>query len=200
MAPRRREVLHGTAVLLAAGLVGGQSRSALAAAATVHNGPELQAALRIARPGSVIALAPGNYGDGGGEFVLTIDKVTLRGDLRRAVLRTPLAVAGNAVRIEGLAFTDGPRIANRIFGPEKLQITGAGVEVVNCEFFGTRGTAITIFGSARNPHIHANFFHDPTGNPSNPNNNSAIQVGRSMSDTNIRIGALIEDNRFEQSE
>jgi Chondroitinase B len=200
---RRRGVLSGAAALLAAGL------SRPAAAAMVHDGRGLRAALRAARPGVVVVLAPGDYDDGRGPLALAADGVVLRAaagagagirtvDPRRPVLRVPLLVRGDATRLEGLAFADGAGEARRVLGPERLRISGSGVQVVDAEFFGTRGVAITITGSARNPLVRGCYFHDPLGDPGNPNLNAAIQVGLGAGTAYTRIGARIEDNLFER--
>ena len=54
------------------------------------DGPELDAALRNAGPGTVITLAPGDYG-GLAQFEIAASDVTLRADASlRSVLRTPV--------------------------------------------------------------------------------------------------------------
>ena len=199
-------------------------------AGKVHDCRGLRAALRDAGPGDVVELAPGDYLDDDPErLVLTASDVVLRAaGLARPVLRVPLVVRGDAVRIQGLAFADPPEAAaapshgldgdelamveefaleeglsaaalRRVLGPTKLRIAGTRVEVADAEFFGTRGVAITITGQARDPHIHDCYFHDPRGAEGGVNAaNGAIQVGQGMADTNRRISALVERNRFER--
>jgi Chondroitinase B len=203
----RRGVLSGAAALLAAGPAAGRPRPA-AASAMVNDARGLRAALRAVRSGDVVELVPGDYDDGRGPLALAADGVVLRAaadtgpGVRKAgaprpVLRVPLVVGGDAVRLEGLAFADGRQEARRVFGPERLRISGANVVVANGEFFGNRGSAITITGSARNPYIHDCYFHDPVF-AGDAASDAVIQVGQSMRDTNTPIRARIEDNRFER--
>jgi hypothetical protein len=117
MAPSRRNVLFGIASLPAASLVGRRPLPGLTA--TVYNGHELTAAFRAAGAGSVITLAPGDFGDVG-PFVLTGSDISLRVQTPlRTVLRSRMIVRGSLVELDGLDLDDG------------IDLEGDGLSLVN---------------------------------------------------------------------
>lgn len=195
--PRRRFLL-GVAALPASSVLAGRPLPGIVA--TVHNGYELHTALQTAGAGSSIVLAPGNFGDIG-QFILASSNVSIRVQVpQRTVLRSPVVVQGNLVDLEGLAFQegivlvgDGLTITGSVFAGSPLEIRGVGTEVAGCEFHSYKSRAISINGTAQNPYIHHNYIHDCMSGA-----NSAVRVGQSTRDSNRRISARIDSNRFER--
>ena len=99
---QRRSVLHGLAVLPIGSL---SSRVDLNGRNLVaRDGRELAAALRLARPGTVIGLAAGEFG-GVAQFEIGVPEVTLRSlTPSAAVLRAPVVVTAGGATLADLAF------------------------------------------------------------------------------------------------
>ncbi len=153
----------------AAGLLAPHRRPAVDA--TVHNGPDLQAALQSAQPGATIVLAPGNYGDVT-QFEMVVPGVTLRASVpMRSVLRAPVVISGDRVSLHDLAFMgEGDEgiymAAVRACAKDDVTITSADVEVRGCDFGFFIGRAVFIRppGGVR-AYIHDCKFHDNRRNP-----------------------------------
>ena len=99
---QRRSVLHGLAILPVGSL---WTRADLRGCDLVaRDGRELAAALRLARPGTVIGLAAGEFG-GVAQFEIAVPEVTLRSlTPLTAVLRAPVVVTARAATLTDLAF------------------------------------------------------------------------------------------------
>ena len=194
MPPSRRNVLFGIMALPAASLPGRRPLPGLVA--TVHNGHELRAAFQAAGAGSVITLAPGDFGDVG-PFALTGGEISLRAQAPlRTILRSRMLVQGSLVELDGLDFEDGVVLAGaglsvangRVRGRGVL-VAGTGASLSNNQISGVgRGFAINVGGSARGARVTNNYIR---------NCSAAIGVGVSMATSDTRIGALVQGNRIE---
>jgi hypothetical protein len=188
----RRIILHGICTLpaIAAALAG--ARSARAVSAIVHNGPELAAALHIAGPGSVVTLAPGDYGDVAG-FVAP-GGVTVRSLVpHRAALRAPLLLEGAGTDCDGLCHHEdmvvlaaGLLVQNQKFVGKTLTVSGTDTEVRNCEFSGSPSRMIDVTRTSRRAYIHHNTFRDGDA--------VAVGIGSGHATSNTLIAARVEHN------
>jgi hypothetical protein len=194
MPPSRRNVLFGIMSLPAASLAGRRPLPGLTA--TVYNGHELRAAFQAAGAGSVITLAPGDFGDVG-PFALSASEVSLRAQAPlRTALRSTLVVQGSSVDLDGLGFEDGLvlagnglSVANGRVGGRGVLVAGSGASLSNNQISGGGGSfAISVGGSARGPRITNNYIR---------NCRAAIGLGVSMATSNTRVGALVQGNRIE---
>jgi Chondroitinase B len=200
MIANRRNVLYGLVSLPASRLLAGRSVPGLNA--TVYNGFELQAALQMAGPNSIITLASGSFGDAG-RFVLSSTGVSIRvRSPLQTVLHAPMVIRANGVELQGLSFGSelllvgaGLVIGNSVFrGAAGVNITGIGTEVSYCEFAGFTGVACRIRNTAKNAFVHHNYFHDSQGSG---NGHEGIQIAQSLADTDKKLNALVEYNLLE---
>lgn len=200
MAFQRRNFLFGIASLPASSLLAGRALPGLTA--TVYNGYELHTALQTAGSGSIITLAPGNFGDIG-SFVLASSDVSVRVQAPlRTTLRSRMVVNGSFVDVDGLAFEEGVElvgtgvsVANSRFNGNGVSVSGVNAVVANNEIGPYRDKAITVHGSATGATVRSNYIHDAIGGASGA---AAIQVGLSMNDSERPIRARIENNRIER--
>ena len=196
----RRNVLFGIAALPAGTLLGVRPMRGLSL--TVFNGSELHTAFQAAGPGSSIVLAPGDYGDVG-RFTLASSNVSVRVQSPlRTILRAPLEVRGDLVRLDGLAFEDWVHLAGGGLTVTNsslrngVEVTGIDSEIAYNEVANFVGRGIVLRAASRNCHVHHNYLRD--GVTGGKNANAAIQIGMSMRDTNTPVNALVEYNLFER--
>lgn len=179
MGHQRRTFLHGL-LSLPAGALLAPHRSLPALDATIHNGAELQAALRAARPGSTLTLAPGDFGDVG-LFDLAAAGVTLRASVpHRSVLRAPILVSGAGAKLLDLAFLDedgGIVMAAALACVDKISIHGPDVEIAGCDFGFFPGRAILVRPDGLRTSIHDCSFHDNRNGSGDSNAHEAISLG-----------------------
>ena len=198
MALGRRDLLRGVLALPAAGMLPPHRRQAVDA--TVHNGADLQAALRAARPGATIALAPGDFGDVA-QFDIGVPDVTIRASVpMRSVLRAPLLVSGDRARVLDLAFRGegeaGIYMAAVASCSDDVAITSADVEVHGCDFGYFVGRAILVRPSGLRPYIHDCSFHDNIRNPNSSQANEAIGLGYDAKNQHVSMRARVINNKF----
>ena len=200
MALHRRTFVHGILALPAGGLLA--DRALIGLAATVHNGAELQAALRVAGRGSVITLVPGDFGDVP-RFELATPDVTLRAGVPlRSVLRAPLVVDGAGARLLDLAFLgedeDNVHLvaATARACPDALAITARDVEVAGCDFGFFRARAILVRPTGLRPHIHDCSFHDNRDGGHDSNAHEAISLGYDNPTSSTSMRARVTGNRM----
>ncbi len=202
MTLRRRAFLHGIVGLPAAGLLAPQPRLRAGGnvrGAAVRNGAELQAALRAAAPGDTITLAPADFGDIG-LFELPVPDVTLRAEVPlRSVVRAPLLVAGDRVRILDIAFL-GDGDDNLYLSAARAceaagVITARDVEVARCDFGFFRGRGILVQPSGLRPHIHDCTFHDNRSG-GDKNVHEAISLGYDNPTSGVSMRARVTNNRL----
>ena len=164
------------------------------------DGPELDAALRNAGPGTVITLAPGDYG-GLAQFEIAASDVTLRADASlRSVLRTPVVVTGARAKLVDLAFhgdgSDGLYLSAVAACSDLLSISAPDVEVRGCDFayFGAR--AILVRPTGLRPYIHDCTFHDNRNGGGNHNAHEAISLGYDNPSSGVSMRAHVVANRL----
>jgi hypothetical protein len=197
MAQCRRSLLHGLVALPAGSLLamGRSARPDL----VVGDGAGLQRALRTAVPGTVISLAPGEFG-GVAQFDLFTPDVTLRAaEPLRAVLRAPLIVSGARATLSDLAFwgegEDGYFLSAVAACRDSLSITAPDVEVRGCDFGYFGGRAILVRPGGLRVYIHDCSFHDNRAG-GDKNVHEAISLGYDNPNSDIAMGARVIGNKL----
>lgn len=203
---QRRAFLHG---ILAApvGLMAGH-RSPARFEAVASNGVELQAALRRAQPGSIVTLAPGDFGDVGA-FELTAPEVTIRAlSPLVSVLRDPLLVNGERAALVDLAFYDDvegiflathaspAKTAPAARCSDSLTITAPDVEVRGCTFGYFPARAILVRPGGLRSLITGCSFHSNRDGGGSSNAHEAISLGYDNANSNTRMQARVVGNRL----
>ncbi len=216
----------GRRALLASGLAclvpGAQAGTAPAAAQQalpaavrqqlVPDMPTLERALREARPGDHLVLAPGHWALGtiavsGTETAPIVIRAL---EPRRATLADDPVISGDHIRLHGLAF--GPHSLGRIEGADcwivgcsflgpaadsiRIRPRAPGCRVWFCEMTGQgRMIAFDTGGRGIQGHVKGCWFHDVA--PGGDNATEVITVGFSANRTAVVSDTLIEDCLFE---
>lgn len=194
---QRRNFLHGLAVLPIGGLVSPMGLQG--SDFVVRNGRELETALRRARPGAVIGLAPGKF-DGVEQFAIDVPDVTLK-SVRplTAVLRAPVVVNASGVTIADLAFYgeghDGLYMAAVAACSDSLSIAAPDVEVKGCDFAYFPKRAILVRPTGLRPYIHDCTFHDNVSGGDH-NVHEAISLGYDNPTSGVSLKARVIANRL----
>ena len=198
MALGRRDFLHGILAVPAGGLLVSNRRSAFDS--TVRDGADLQAALRAAQPGATIVLAPGDFGDVG-LFEVKVPDITLRASVPNcSVLRAPMIVNGDRVKLLDLAFRgegdDGIYMAGVASCSDDISISSSDVEVRGCDFGYFTGRAILVRPSGLRPYIHDCSFYSNRRNPKSSSANEAVALGYDAANQNVQMRARVINNKF----
>jgi hypothetical protein len=194
----RRSVVQGFVALPIGAL--SLRRERPAATVTVFDGPELQAALRVAGRGTVITLAPGDY-RGPAELVISAPDVTLRAaEPLRTVLRPPVVVTGANARLLDLAFhgegDDGVYLSAEMACSDSLSISAPDVEVSGCDFGFFPARAILVRPSGLRPYIHDCTFHDSLNDARYHDAHSAVTLGFSNPTSRVSMKGRVINNEL----
>jgi hypothetical protein len=173
-----------------------------------HNGADLQDALRLARPGSTITLAPGDFGDVE-LFELATPDVTICASIPlRSVLRSPLLVSGSRTRLIDLAFyedvegiymaTHSPTAptSSKSTCSDSVSITATDVQVRGCSFGYFSARAILVRPSGLRPFITECSFHNNKDGGGSSNAHEAISLGYDNTNSNTSMRARVIGNKL----
>jgi hypothetical protein len=189
---------------------------------TVSNGAQLAQALAQVRAGQHIQLEDGVYSAPGGRFDLKISGtvgapivIEAKNPLQ-ARLTSDLRLSGSDQIASGLVF-DGveAEIAgdrSRITGSRSQNVDGIAITITrghdtrvdHNELVGLHGRGISIKPSTANPQallqprIDHNWLHDFAGTRHDLESHAAIQVGQTLTHSDIAIGAIVEANLMER--
>ena len=199
MTLHRRDFLHGVlSVPVGTSLLADFSMPRISASA--ENGAELQAALRAAQPGSVINLAPGNYGDVS-LLDLTVPDVTIRSSVpHAAILRAPMEVTGERAKLLDLAFwgegEDNIYMVAKASCSNSLVVSASNVEVAGCDFGFFPARAMLVRYTGVGVYIHNCKFHDNRNGGGNSNAHEAIALGYDNPNSSKALKARVIANEM----